>query len=123
MEMGVATTEKPADRPAAPPGARGKTGDRVTVENVNVPRYATHVDAGMYEAMRLALLKVLPAKEPGLTQGEMREAVVPHLPHDFFPGGAKAGWWAKFVQLDLEAKGVLAREATKPLRWHRPASK
>ena len=32
---------------------------------------------------------------------------------------AKAGWWAKAVQLDLEAKGTLVREPAKPLRWHR----
>jgi hypothetical protein len=34
-------------------------------------------------------------------------------------GGAKAGWWSKAVQFDLEAKGVIAREPGKPLRWHR----
>jgi hypothetical protein len=33
-------------------------------------------------------------------------------------GDDKAGWWAKAVQLDLEAKGIVVREATKPLRWH-----
>jgi len=51
----------------------------------------------------------------------MRDAVVPHLPDDLFPGGAKAGWWSKAVQLDLEAKGVIARESSKPLRWYRNA--
>jgi hypothetical protein len=30
-----------------------------------------------------------------------------HLPQNLFPGGAKAGWWAKTVQLDLEARGLL----------------
>ncbi len=30
--------------------------------------------------------------------------------------GARAGWWAKTVQLDLEAKGVIARGRTRPLR-------
>ena len=45
-------------------------------------------------------------------------AVVPHLPRDLFPGGAKAGCWSKVVQLDIEAKGVISREASKPLRWH-----
>jgi hypothetical protein len=35
------------------------------------------------------------------------------------PGGVKAGWWVKAVQLDQEAKGALVREPTKPLRWHR----
>jgi hypothetical protein len=92
---------------------------RVTIENVNHPGITSTVDAGMYDAMRDALLAVLPDQAPGLTQAEMREAVVAHLPEALFPGGAKAGWWAKAVQLDLEAKGALVREAAKPLRWHR----
>lgn len=68
--------------------------------------------------MRQAMLQVLPFEAPGLTQAEVREAVVPHLPEELYPAGAKAGWWAKTVQLDLEAKGIVVREATKPLRWH-----
>ena len=95
-----------------------KSDERVTVENVNVPGHTTRVNAAMYQAMKNALLQVLPDKEPGLTQTEVREAVVPHLPDDLYPDGAKAGWWAKTVQLDLEAKGKLVRESTKPLRWH-----
>lgn len=91
---------------------------RITVENVNVPGYTTRLDATMYTAMRRALLEVLPSQPPGLTQAEMLQAVVPHLPQELFPGGAKAGWWAKSVQLDLEAKGIVEREPTKPLRWH-----
>ena len=63
----------------------------------------------------------LPPRSPGLTQNEIREAVVPYLPANLFPGGVKAGWWAKSVQLDLEAKGEPVREATKPFRWHRAA--
>lgn len=96
--------------------------DRITVENVNVPGYTTRVGAAMYEAMRRAMWKVLPVGPPGLTQSEIREAVLPHLPEDLYPGGAKAGWWAKTVQLDQEAKGTLVREQTKPLRWHRITS-
>ena len=91
----------------------------IDVKNVNVPGYTHKVDAIKYEAMKKALLKVLPKKAPGLTQTEMRKAVVPHLPDDEFPGGAKAEWWSKCVQLDLEARGVVRREDTKPLRWHR----
>jgi hypothetical protein len=72
----------------------------------------------MYNAMRKAMLKVLPRKAPGLTEVEMREAVLRHLPDDLFPGGAKAGWWTKAVQLDLEAKDVITRESSRPLRWH-----
>jgi hypothetical protein len=92
--------------------------EKIVVENVNVPGRTSRVDAIMYRAMKEAMLKVLPAKAPGLTQSEIRETVVAHLPQDLYPGGAKAGWWAKTVQLDLEAKGVVIREATKPLRWH-----
>ena len=91
----------------------------IDVKNVNVPGYTHKVDAIKYEAMKEALLKVLPKKPPGLTQAEMRKAVVPHLPENEFPGGAKAEWWSKCVQLDLEARGVVRREDTKPLRWHR----
>lgn len=97
------------------------TGGRVTVENVNVPGYTSRVDAGKYAAMREALLKALPDHQPGLTQTEMRTAVVPFLPQELFPNGEKVGWWAKSVQLDLEAKKVLVREVSKPLRWHRSA--
>jgi len=93
--------------------------DRVEVENVNRPGQVTRVDGPKYRAMRAALLKVLPKKSPGLTQTEMFERVVAHLPEELFPGGAKAGWWVKSVQLDLEAKGIVVREPVRPLRWHR----
>jgi len=91
---------------------------RVNVENVNVPGYTIRLDAAKYEATRAALLAVLPKKSPGFTQAEIRQAVRAQLSEDLFPGGAKSAWWAKMVQLDLEAKGVVDREATKPLRWH-----
>jgi hypothetical protein len=90
----------------------------VTVENVNVPGKTSRVNAAKYHAMKDAMLRVLPRHEPGLNQTEIRAAVLPFLPDDLFPGGSTAGWWAKTVQLDLEAKGVVIRESTKPLRWH-----
>lgn len=90
--------------------------EKVEIENVNHPGQINRVDAVMYEAMKRALLRVLPNTSPGLTVAEVQERVIAHLPGDLFPGGAKAGWWTKAVQLDLEAKGVVAREKTKPLR-------
>ena len=91
---------------------------KISIANVNVPGKRTNVDAGKYTAMKRALLEVLPQREPGLTQAEMFEAVKPHLPEELFPGGAKAGWWVKTVQLDLESTGEVLREKSKPLRWH-----
>jgi hypothetical protein len=73
----------------------------------------------MYNAMRDALLDVLPAAAPGMTETGMRQAVLPKLPADLYPGGERAGWWSKAVQLDLEAKGIIVREPSRPLRWHR----
>jgi carbonic anhydrase len=92
---------------------------RVTVENVNHPGRTHTVDGRKYRAVRDALLAALPAGAPGLTQSEMVEGVARLLPQNLFPGGEKAGWWSKTVQLDLEAKGVIVREPSRPLRWHR----
>ena len=91
----------------------------MAVRNVNAPGRVRNLDAGKFEAMRKALLAVLPKRAPGLTQAEMFAAVKLHLPEDLFPGGAKAEWWAKSVQLDLEAKGTVVRDAGRPLRWRR----
>lgn len=91
----------------------------VTVQNVNVPGHSSRVNAEKYTAMRRALLRALPSRAPGMTQAEMFAAVKEHLPKDLFPGGAKASWWAKTVQLDLEMKKIVRRSAdTKPLRWY-----
>jgi len=95
--------------------------ERIAIESVVHPGQTKDVDAGMYCAMRGALLDALPAEAPGLTREEVLEAVPPLLPQSLYPGGEKAGWWSKAVQLDLEAKGVIAKEASKPLRWHRIA--
>ena len=93
--------------------------NRITVENVNVPGYKSTVDATMYQTMYQAMMKALPTGAPGLSQAEMISAVAPFLPVELFPGGAKAGWWVKCVQLDREVKGDIIREDSKPLRWHR----
>jgi hypothetical protein len=92
---------------------------KVKVENVNHPGNSTRLDQAKYGAMKDAYLKVLPAKAPGLTVAEIRERLADVLSQEHFPGGAKAGWWAKAVQLDLEAKGVVKREKTSPIRLYK----
>lgn len=91
--------------------------DKIEVENVNTPGRLTRVNGAKYAAMREALLGVLPSQAPGMTAAEAKAALLPALPDDLFPGGATAGWWLKCVQLDLEAKGIVLRAATKPLRF------
>jgi hypothetical protein len=96
-----------------------KKPEKIEIESVVNPGRTYRVDADKFNAMKRAFLKVLPARSPGLTAEEIGKAVLPHLPHDLFPGGAKAGWWKKAVQLDLEAKQIVLREKIKPLRWHK----
>jgi hypothetical protein len=95
-----------------------KTVERVEMLNFTSPGHVTRVEKGKYDAMKAALLTAVPKAVPGLTVAEIKERVLPLLPEDLFPGGAKAGWWLKGVQLDLEARGVIARENSKPLRLH-----
>lgn len=96
-----------------------KQRDKIAVENVNHPGTSRPVDRAMYDAMKKAYLKVLPGKSPGLTLAEISARLSRELPQDLYPGGARAGWWAKTVQLDLEAKGLVRREKTSPVRLFR----
>jgi hypothetical protein len=106
--------KKPASKKRSASGAR-----KILAHNVNVPGYTHPVDAAKYEAMRKAMLKMLPRKAPGMTQAEMWQALADSAPKELFPDSGKIGWWMKTVQLDLEARTVVVREDTKPIRWHR----
>ena len=89
---------------------------KLKIENVLQPGKSYNVDPVMFEAMRTALLKVVPSAAPGMTPAEIQKAVLPLLPQDLFPGGDKVGWWMKAAQLDQEAKKVLVRSEKPPVR-------
>lgn len=93
--------------------------DRIEIESITSPHHVQRVNRAKYMAMREALLPVLPEAPPGITVAEAKAALLKILSPDLFPGGEKAGWWLKAVQLDLEAKGVIARGTAKPVRLHR----
>lgn len=96
------------------------TASKVIVENIIHPGKTRAVDKTRYDAMKKAMLKVIPKRPPGVTPDDVYEAVLPLLPHEHFPGGEGAGWWCKCVQLDLEAKGLIVRDAKiRPLRLTR----
>lgn len=91
---------------------------KIIVENIRSPGHRQNLDASKYNAMKDAMLATIPSSTPGLSAKEIKEAVLPLLSQELWPGGAKAGWWMKAVQLDMEAKGILLRdEKAKPLRW------
>lgn len=89
---------------------------KLKIENVLQPGKTYNVDPVMFEAMKTALLKVVPSAPPGMTPAEIQKAVLPLLPEEQFPGGDKVGWWMKAVQLDQEVKKVLARSEKPPVR-------
>lgn len=89
--------------------------DKIEVQNINAPHHVVRVDAAKYQAMKEALLAVLPAQEPGMAVKDALSALRPNLPQDLFPEGKTSGWWQKCVQLDLEAKGIVKRLPTKPM--------
>ena len=92
---------------------------KVEVLNVTSPGHVYRVDAVKFAAVKAAVLQVLPEAPPGMTPADLIAAVKPLLPQDLFPGGAKAGWWVKSVQLDQEARGTVTRAAKPPVRLWR----
>ena len=98
--------------PAEKPGPA----EKIEVRNITSPQHVTRVDRAKYMAMRSALMTVLPDAPPGLTPAEAKIALLPHLDASLLPGGEKAGWWLKCVQLDLEFQGLIARGPKAPVR-------
>ena len=77
------------------------------------------VGRARFEDMARAMMKVLPTSAPGMKVADLKAAALPHLDPALFPGGAKAGWWLKAVQLDHEARGLIARADKPPVRLYR----
>jgi hypothetical protein len=91
--------------------------DMVTVENLKKSGKTHQLNAVKYHAVRDAMLRAMTKDAPSLTFAKIKSAALTHLPNDMFSGCDKLDWWPKAVQLDLEAKGVIKRAATKPLRF------
>lgn len=92
---------------------------KIEIENVMQPGKTYRVDASKFVEMRRAVLAVLPDAAPGMPPKDVIAQVKPLLDPILFPGGEKAGWWVKAVQLDLEAKAQITRAATPPVRLWR----
>jgi hypothetical protein len=92
--------------------------DQIEVFNVNHPGRSSFVSKDKYKEVKRVLKDYMPDKSPGLTQDEMASLVIEHVSGKVFEDRTKAGWWMKSVQLDLEAREVMIRENSRPLRWH-----
>ncbi len=81
--------------------------------------HVVHLDRAKFEAMRDAMLSVLPDEAPGITVAETKKRLLPKLPEEHFPGGEKAGWWLKAAQLDQEARGIVKRGPGSPVKLYK----
>lgn len=93
--------------------------DKIEVRSITSPGHVMHLDRAKFEAMRDALLSVLPENAPGITVAEAKTRLLKRLPQTQFPNGEKAGWWLKAVQLDQEARGIIKRATGSPVRLYK----
>ncbi|MGR3490948.1 MAG: DUF6958 family protein [Shimia sp.] len=88
-----------------------------TIEILNRDGTPHRVGREKFEHVSAVLMTTLPGEAPGMTFEEVKAAVRDGLDPALFPGGQKMGWWLKTVQLDHEARGMVARSSTSPLRF------
>jgi len=70
--------------------------------------------------MRDAILRVLPADPPGMTFGELLDAVAPLLPNDRFPDRKTLTWYGRTVPNDMVVRGEVDYvPGAHPPRLHR----
>ncbi len=74
-----------------------------------------------YEPLRAALLDILTGRPGGMTWADIVGPLERALPPGLFPHRGSMQWHAKWVQLDLEARGLIERVSTgAPLRFRCP---
>lgn len=89
---------------------------KVETRNVNTGRPGPRISKEMYDAVRAAILAVVPREAPGFPWQELPAAVKRHAPPHLFEN-ASVGWYTITVKLDLEARGLIARvPGAKPQR-------
>ena len=69
-----------------------------------------------YEAMEQAILAYLRRVKNPVSFNELFRGVSRLLPEDLFPDEARARWYAKVVQRDLEMTGRIERLPEPPVR-------
>jgi hypothetical protein len=97
-----------------------KTSDRIVLARDEKSRAL--IVPEKYEVVREAILAMLPASGEGMTWAELAERIAPYLPENLFRHMGTVGWYARAVQIDLEAGGIIERvPGSKPPRLRRMA--
>lgn len=86
----------------------------IKAKNVNHPNYSENLNEKKYTLVRNAILESLPSNGDSLSFDELRDRVESYLQEvqdskALFPKSGSITWYTKAVQLDLEARGDIAR--------------
>ncbi len=89
----------------------------IQARNVNHPEHRENLKAEKYHIMREAMLAALPVAE-WMSFSDMEDKIRAYLlekqvPGALFPKPGSVRWYAKAVQLDLEARGEIERQPKK----------
>lgn len=83
-------------------------------------KQGVRIDAAKYEAMKHALLRVIPRRKDGVAFRELADSVEPHLDARAFGPDDSRSWYVTVVKQDLEARGKIAQvEGARPQRLRR----
>ncbi len=92
----------------------------IMTKTVSKDKGGTRIAKAKYDAVRKALLSVVPKRKDGIAFTELPKLVAPKLPAEMLPAKGSATWLTVVVKLDLEARGMLQRvEGVKPQRVRR----
>jgi uncharacterized protein DUF6958 len=85
---------------------------KTTIQTKNPGRgkQGPRIDSARYDAMKAALLDVIPRAGEGVTFASLPRLVEKKLPRALFQG-ASILWYVTTVKLDLEARGLVRRVA------------
>jgi hypothetical protein len=92
-------------------------GDKVLCQTPTPGKQPTRIDRWKYEAVRQAILKVVPRRGDGMPFSELSEKVKSALPAKQLAELGSVSWYTTTVKLDLEVRGNLYRvEGARPQR-------
>ena len=106
----------------APQKRKGKVAPRKTVQtkNVNKGVGGLRVDQAKYDAVKKAILAVVPRGGEGMLFKDLPKAVAGELPEAIGPTKGSMSWYTTVVKLDLEARGEIERiPGSRPQRLRR----
>ena len=89
----------------------------IQARNVNHPEHRENLKADKYHIIRRAMLESL-SESAWLSFSDLEDRIRAHLierdvPKSLFPKAGSVRWYAKAVQLDLEARGEIERQPKK----------